>query len=520
MATRVVSLIGVFNDITGTPEANQNAQVSLLVPGGGIAINTTDNSFADATTKTVALDGSGTLAINVEPPGDLTPAGCRYQITTPSGNVIVSPVFAYSGSPINVNTWVIAPSYAGTLLMRAPVSDFTSAFEMGKIVTYSISGQATVVALSQLIDSSNQVQSVIDLNGDAGLYFYPNSSLDNPLRYYIAQLPDGSFYYFSCPAAPTGYQGAWNSGTAYLKHSDTLISPADVVLSGGILYQAVADNTNSLPPSVNWKVWPGERITWHKILGAPATGGLIADQTNIAADSAVLTGAFGSSTLQDELRQRFQADLRYAGPWSNVVAYLVNDVSDLSGTYYRCILAHTGHTPPNATYWSPVGGGGTGTVTSFSVAAPGVVTNPTTTPGLSYPTFGASGGSHSRGLVPDPGSSAGSARFLCENGGWGVPGGGGGGSAFSWVTKTTNYTVTTGDSGILVDTSGGNVTITLPTAVGLTQQFTIKKKSSDANTVTVATSGGQTIDGVSTFVIATQYQSIDVGGDGSNYFIA
>ncbi len=38
--------------------------------------------------------------------------------------------------------------------------------------------------------------------------------------------------------------------------------------------------------------------------------------------------------------------------WDNTIAYEVGDVVDLAGTFYRCILAHTGHTPPNTTYWS------------------------------------------------------------------------------------------------------------------------------------------------------------------------
>jgi len=42
------------------------------------------------------------------------------------------------------------------------------------------------------------------------------------------------------------------------------------------------------------------------------------------------------------------------------------------------------------------------------------------------PVFGASGASHSLGLVPDPGSTAGSTRFLREDGTWDVPAGGSG----------------------------------------------------------------------------------------------
>lgn len=44
------------------------------------------------------------------------------------------------------------------------------------------------------------------------------------------------------------------------------------------------------------------------------------------------------------------------------------------------------------------------------------------------PVFGASGSSHAAGVVPDPGSSAGSTRYLREDGTWATPAGGGSGT--------------------------------------------------------------------------------------------
>jgi trimeric autotransporter adhesin len=45
------------------------------------------------------------------------------------------------------------------------------------------------------------------------------------------------------------------------------------------------------------------------------------------------------------------------------------------------------------------------------------------------PLFGASGSGHSRGVVPDPGATAGTARYLREDGTWSVPAGTGGGQS-------------------------------------------------------------------------------------------
>jgi hypothetical protein len=46
------------------------------------------------------------------------------------------------------------------------------------------------------------------------------------------------------------------------------------------------------------------------------------------------------------------------GAWSGATAYAVNDVVGSSGNAYLCILSHTNHVPPNATYWSLLGARG------------------------------------------------------------------------------------------------------------------------------------------------------------------
>lgn len=54
--------------------------------------------------------------------------------------------------------------------------------------------------------------------------------------------------------------------------------------------------------------------------------------------------------------------------------------------------------------------------------------------------FGASGSNHSSGLVPDPGATAGSTKYLREDGTWAVPSGGGGSGTVTGVkVGTTSY---------------------------------------------------------------------------------
>lgn len=97
--------------------------------------------------------------------------------------------------------------------------------------------------------------------------------------------------------------------------------------------------------------------------------------------------------------------------------------------------------------------------------------------------------------------------------------GGGGSAAFAWATKTAAYAITTAESGLLVDTSGGALTLTLPTAVGAAQRYAVKKKDSSAHAVTIATTGSQTIDGFSGVTLSAQNASVEVESDGANWYV-
>lgn len=88
------------------------------------------------------------------------------------------------------------------------------------------------------------------------------------------------------------------------------------------------------------------------------------------------------------------------------------------------------------------------------------------------------------------------------------------------ASKTTNYTVTTSDTVILADCTGGNVTVTLPLASSASgYRFCIKRTDGSANTVSIARSGSDTIDGSTSLSISVQYVSITIVSNGSNWFI-
>ena len=86
------------------------------------------------------------------------------------------------------------------------------------------------------------------------------------------------------------------------------------------------------------------------------------------------------------------------------------------------------------------------------------------------------------------------------------------------TSKTSDYTATATDEVIVVDATSNTVTITLPTAVGITGRCYMVKCVDDTYTVTVVGDEVETIDGELTQTI-NQWENIQVISDGSNWLI-
>ena len=69
------------------------------------------------------------------------------------------------------------------------------------------------------------------------------------------------------------------------------------------------------------------------------------------------------------------------------------------------------------------------------------------------------------------------------------------------------------------DTSGGNITVTLPPASANTGSIISVKKTDAANTVTIDANGAETIDDALTATLSTQWEMISLVCDGSAWFI-
>lgn len=87
-------------------------------------------------------------------------------------------------------------------------------------------------------------------------------------------------------------------------------------------------------------------------------------------------------------------------------------------------------------------------------------------------------------------------------------------------TVSTNTLLNSTNGTVLVSAAAADVTLTLPTAVGISgRRYTIKKIDSSLNTVTIDASGSETIDGNLLIETNLKNTAITVQSDGSNWWI-
>lgn len=88
------------------------------------------------------------------------------------------------------------------------------------------------------------------------------------------------------------------------------------------------------------------------------------------------------------------------------------------------------------------------------------------------------------------------------------------------LQKSADYTLTDADYYVAGSASGGAVALTLPTAVGRTGRlYVLAKIDASVNTVTVATTSGQTINGLTLWVLRSGGESVVVQSTGFNWEI-
>ncbi len=90
----------------------------------------------------------------------------------------------------------------------------------------------------------------------------------------------------------------------------------------------------------------------------------------------------------------------------------------------------------------------------------------------------------------------------------------------SVLTKTATYTVLPTDEIFLCNATSGAVTLNLPSAALLSgKEYEIKKIDSSGNTVIIEGYGSETIDGATNKTLSSQYASVKIVSDGSNWYV-
>lgn len=161
--------------------------------------------------------------------------------------------------------------------------------------------------------------------------------------------------------------------------------------------------------------------------------------------------------------------------------------------------------------------GGSGTVTSFAATDGNgfdfSVANPTTTPTLTATTTVGDG----QIMISNGGAISGSSVFLFTGNTFTMFAG----SSLKLPQAALSSNTTLDDTyyTVLVNSTSGNITITLPTAAGNANRvYVIKKIDASGNTVTID-GNGVNIDGAATKVISTQWAGATVHCNGGGWYV-
>jgi len=207
-------------------------------------------------------------------------------------------------------------------------------------------------------------------------------------------------------------------------------------------------------------------VGWEIVNGVPTSNYLGAGGTHQPPNAAyVASGAWQQTMLLDAgINTVFQINCNYhgCGRWnSGYDLFQLNSSAGADTIHYQpqtstlnFFMRGTGYTFTPQAFTA-------GTINATTVNATtvnGSVSGASITSGAvgaAYlPSMGASGTTHAAGIVPDPGASAGTTRYLREDGSWSVPAGSGAGGGNLIAGATADYNFLQGSGSILQDTTG------------------------------------------------------------------
>jgi len=431
----------------------------------------------------------GTQELNVNPVLVLTSVAASSFLQAGTASSATGQIRLAHASTANLTT-ITAGNAASALTFVWPVVNPT----IGQLLTASAPSGSTVTlswssALTNPLDNVGQ----LIYGGVAGAPTKLAADLTNTKKYLsttsiggVGQAPVWSTIGSSdLPVVPlskggTGQALADPNANRFMFWDDTTSAVVWAVLGTGLSYD-VASKTVSVSAA---GIVTSVTGTANRITASPTSGAVIVDISAAYVGQATITTVGTIST----------------GTWEGAVVDYPFGGTGLStlGTGLQVLRTNAGAT---AMEWATLGGG-SGTVTSFSIVAAngfgGSVANSTTTPALTL-TCTVTGVLKSNGTTVS--AAVAGTDYL---------------TPFGYTAKTANYTILTTDT--VINCTANSFTLTFPTAVGISGKMFVVKNVG-AGIITLAGNGGQTFDGVASPTIPTNTAFI-LFSDGANWIIA
>ena len=413
--------------ITGTTNGTINVDgTDVAVYGLKSAAYATSESFlaADGTAAKATADANGNTITTT------------YATKSELNNKADSTVFVGSGSNA-ASGLVPAPSTtAGTTkylredgTWQVPPNDGTSVGSGIVLTGYEKAGSVSSISASDTVNSAiGKLEKALDSKQDSGSYLTASSNLDATKL--TGTIPSNCYndttynnFIGSGSTAASGLVPApsTTAGTSkYLREDGTWAVPPDTDTTVGSAItltgyeKASSEASISSSDSVNVAIGKLEKA----LDGKQSVGSYLTSSSNL--DATKLTGTIPSNCYNDTTYTNF------VGSGSSAASGLVPSPGSTAGTTKYLREDGNWEVPPGTSYTHPTtsgnkhipSGGSSNQILRWSADGTAVWDNENNT---TYSDFVGSGATAASGLVPKPSTTAGTTKYLREDGSWQVP---------------------------------------------------------------------------------------------------
>lgn len=424
MAT--ASILGRNTAGTGTPEVLSAATVKSLLSLGNVENTALSTWAGTANITTLGTIATGSWNATAIPDGKIASAltGKTYNALTLTAQAIG---FTISGG---------TTSKTITVALDANVSGAnTGDVTLGTGENYlSITGQQITAAAITLSGTNVTGQlplakggTAANLTADQGGIVYSTASA---LAILAHSATANKVLMSGASAAP-----AWSTPS----YPNASATAGKVIRSDGTNYSA---SSFTIP----------DTFTTGDLIQASATS-VFSALAAVAIGNALISGGIGvvSAWGKIGLTTHVSGTLAEGNGGTNQSTYAIGDLLYSSATNTLAKLA--GNTTSTKKFLTQTGTGSVSAAPAWNTIL-----------AADIPVFVASGASHASGAVPDPGSSAGSTKFLREDATWAVPAGGGAQTPWASDIDSAGFALTgvSGANTLYMDDGSGNISFTGP----------------------------------------------------------